>query len=98
MIGVFSVAFEDESIRFPDESLDIALVTDSGVLSVEALAETLPDELTWLPLGEIVGVVGPVLPGSLIGISEPESLPVLRDPADVAPLEPLPSLWSPLKL
>ena len=97
MIGLFSVAFEDETIRFSDESLDIALVTDSGVLLVEALAETLPGELTWFPFGDTVGVVGLVLPRSLTGISEAESLPVLRDPADVVPLEPLPSLWSPLK-
>lgn len=92
MIGLFSVAFEDKAIRSSDESLDIAVVTDSGVLEVEALTGTLLGELTWLPLVEIVGVVGLVLQGSLVEFPEPGFLPVLRDPADAEPL--LPS-WSP---
>ena len=98
MIGHFSVAFEDEPIRSSDGSLDLAIVTGSGVLLTGALTDALPGELIWLALGDLVGVVCVVLPGSLTGLPELEVLPVLRDPADVVPLEPLPSLWSSLKL
>ena len=94
MIGLFSVAFEDKAIRSSNESLDIAFVTDSGVLEVEVLTGGLLGELIWLPLGDFVGVVGLVLQCSLVEFPEPEVLPVLRDPADAEPL--LPS-WSPTK-
>lgn len=91
MIGHFAIVFEDNAIGSVGESLDMALVTDFEVLEVEALTGAVLGELTWLPLGVLVGVVGLVLPGSLTRFSEPEVLPVLREPADVEPLKPLPS-------